>query len=58
MNAVTLKETGYLLTNPANADHLRRSIAEAGIDRLLEPMRGRATSGLSTDEIMALTRGE
>jgi len=26
--------------------------------RLLERMRGRATSGLSTEEIMALTRGE
>jgi antitoxin YefM len=23
------KETAYLLSNPANADHLRRSIAEA-----------------------------
>jgi AbrB family looped-hinge helix DNA binding protein len=26
--------------------------------RLLERMRGRATSGMSTEEIMALTRGE
>jgi antitoxin PrlF len=26
--------------------------------KLLERMRGRATSGLSTEEIMALTRGE
>lgn len=26
--------------------------------KLLERMRGRATSGLSTDEIMALTRAE
>ena len=26
--------------------------------RLVELMRGRATSGMSTDEIMALTRGE
>lgn len=26
--------------------------------RLIEHMRGRATSGLTTDEIMALTRGE
>jgi AbrB family looped-hinge helix DNA binding protein len=26
--------------------------------RLLDRMRGRATSGLSTEEIMALTRGE
>ncbi len=52
------KETLYLLSNPANADHLRRSIAEARIERLPERMRGRGTSGLSTDEIMALTRGE
>jgi AbrB family looped-hinge helix DNA binding protein len=27
-------------------------------ERLVERLRGRATSGLSTDEIMALTRGE
>jgi len=27
-------------------------------EKLLARMRGRATSGLSTDEIMALTRGE
>jgi AbrB family looped-hinge helix DNA binding protein len=26
--------------------------------RLVEHMRGRATSGMTTDEIMALTRGE
>ena len=26
--------------------------------RLLDRMRGRATSGMSTEEIMALTRGE
>ena len=26
--------------------------------KLLERMRGRATSGMSTEEIMALTRGE
>jgi len=26
--------------------------------RIVERMRGRATAGLSTDEIMALTRGE
>lgn len=26
--------------------------------RLIERMRGRATSGMSTEEIMALTRGE
>jgi AbrB family looped-hinge helix DNA binding protein len=26
--------------------------------RLLERMRGRATSGMSTEEILALTRGE
>ncbi len=26
--------------------------------RLLDRMRGRATSGMSTDEILALTRGE
>jgi AbrB family looped-hinge helix DNA binding protein len=26
--------------------------------RLIEHMRGRATAGLTTDEIMALTRGE
>lgn len=48
------KETAYLLSNPANADHLRRSIAEAEVEQL----RGRATSGLSTEEIMALTRQE
>lgn len=27
-------------------------------ERLLERMRGRATSGMSTEEILALTRGE
>ncbi len=52
------KETLYLLSNPANADHLRKSIAEARPERLSERRRGRPASGLSTDEIMALTRGE
>lgn len=33
------------------------SIGSRG-ERLLERMRGRATSGLSTEEIMALTRQE
>jgi antitoxin YefM len=28
------KENAYLLSNPANADHLRRSIAEAKVERL------------------------
>jgi antitoxin YefM len=28
------KETLYLLSNPANAAHLRRSIAEAGAGRI------------------------
>lgn len=30
------QETRYLLTNPANAEHLRRSIAEAQIGNLQE----------------------
>lgn len=34
-----------------------RSAASRG-QRLLEQMRGRATAGMSTEEIMALTRGE
>ena len=31
-----LDETAYLLRNPANAEHLRRSIAEAEAGRLTE----------------------
>jgi AbrB family looped-hinge helix DNA binding protein len=34
-----------------------KSVGERG-QRLLERMRGRATSGMSTEEIMALTRPE
>lgn len=30
------KETAYLLSNPANADHLRRSIAEAKVGEAQE----------------------
>ena len=38
---------------------VREERASAGPgQRLLERMRGRATSGMSTEEIMALTRGE
>lgn len=38
---------------------VREERASAGRgQRLLERMRGRATSGMSTEEIMALTRGE
>jgi len=34
-----------------------RTVGERG-QKLLERMRGRATSGMSTEEIMALTRSE
>jgi antitoxin PrlF len=34
------------------------SSAKGRGQRLLDRMRGRATSGMSTEEIMALTRGE
>jgi hypothetical protein len=34
-----------------------RSVTSRG-QRLVEQMRGRATAGMSTEEIMALTRGE
>jgi AbrB family looped-hinge helix DNA binding protein len=38
---------------------VRKEITPTGRgQRLLDRMRGRATSGMSTEEIMALTRGE
>jgi AbrB family looped-hinge helix DNA binding protein len=43
-----------------NAVRILREVSAPGSrgQRLLERMRGRATSGLSTEEILALTRGE
>jgi antitoxin YefM len=32
------QETWYLLSNPANAEHLRQSIAEANAGKILEKM--------------------
>ncbi len=34
------KETLYLLSNPTNAEHLRRSIAEANTGKVEEKIRG------------------
>jgi AbrB family looped-hinge helix DNA binding protein len=42
-----------------NAVRILRAKSPGGRgQKLLERMRGRATSGMSTEEIMALTRGE
>ncbi|HEX6909546.1 MAG TPA: AbrB/MazE/SpoVT family DNA-binding domain-containing protein [Longimicrobium sp.] len=44
-----------------DGDAVRLQKAQAGSRRgrrIVEHMRGRATSGMTTDEIMALTRGE
>lgn len=39
-------------------DHTARGVATETFEEWAERVRGSATSGLTTDEIMALTRGE
>ena len=68
MNAVTLKDAKLNLEELVEqviADAEATIILTKSGDKAVvlpldqfERMRGRATSGLSTDEIMALTRGE
>lgn len=41
---------------PETKDRVKPAEIDGG--QLIERIRGKATSGLSTDEIMALTRGE
>jgi prevent-host-death family protein len=68
MNAVTLKDPKLNLEELVEqviADAEATIVLTKSGDKVVvlpldqfERMRGRATSGLSTDEIMALTRGE
>jgi predicted DNA-binding protein len=46
------------LTREAIEEHLERLERESRGKRIVERLRGSGTSGLTTDEIMALTRGE
>jgi predicted transcriptional regulator len=46
------------LTRDAIEEHLERLEHEKRFDDWLESARGSATSGMTTDEIMALTRGD
>jgi predicted transcriptional regulator len=47
-----------LLVSDLDRRDRERSRQEGRGARLIEHMRGRATGGMTTDEIMALTRGE
>jgi predicted transcriptional regulator len=46
------------LTREAIEEHLERLERGERVHRMIENARGSADAGLSTDEIMALTRGE
>jgi predicted transcriptional regulator len=63
LEAVKQRTDMSKITRRALQEHLRkletqRRRSEAHGEKLVEALRGRGTGKLSTDEIMALTRGE
>ena len=55
-----LPHTEVLFEVEGNTVRILRKVASSGGrgQKLVDRMRGRATSGMSTEEILALTRGE